>query len=1448
MEDRRWRIAKSVASAIFHLRSSILDSLSLSKRPTGCFTSAMTDSLELHPQLNLSPDDETALQEMLGYLNFSNGKPDPRFQANLNRICSLLKSDLPVPGLRALLGRKLETLRETSPAFKNCDQAAVVVTITLGTILPAYRQHHADLLFHLPEADFHQPFLLARMFEAVLAQGPPWDETERITNDVLHQLNDFLGHRPVAVLENGRQMEPYPHERFRPVPLFLRGAGVAIGRYHDLIAKSLEIFTTTPADVMRDAYFDPNQMEELALDVRAFDPNHPVYKRTNYTFGEWDPHCIDLKGRYRRFVVRQIILESLLSWMAQAKDVPPDEALYEAASVLCGTMLMASSVSGSGPDTHDSTVSLTNLLPKIARQRDEFYTRLLNSLSGSLAKRLKSESEAAQQPFGKIRQHLNLHLADHGCRQLQHGYLALLFARMGYPDASQQHASVIPSTAARFETEIQWRVSAAHIQLDQERIEDAAKFVPEIEDLLKRGIECGALVDPWNILGFQGQFPLFHTREDSIADTRIDRLLSLMEQTFGLSSRLLGEAAASGNRELDQKLSERFRALAEQWDHYATTTVSDLPTVSGMESFESARQVADALFEWSRAGEAAGDVAFWRQHVVNFQSTKAFAMVVEALLQKRDIVAAMSLLIHWLSQNEFVPLELGTHSFHSLSERWLNLALGIADRQRSAAARFGASGADPRSFVVTTEDSEPAEEESSPPAAPPTRSFNSDVWPMAKKFFDYIEVNASDFWHVPTLDDGLGSDAEPRDEGRHEPGAEKLSEPDDESSLGLTDSAEEDSGDLDDLGDDLYQAAYDNVTYRDSADDGQFGSIMDTGGPASDSDIDRVARRLDHRLRFLATLAQLWKTTAEVFVSRIAAPSPTIPLPRRGEGKTKPRGEPVASPEADAVLADQVDHFARWFHRLEALRRDLNRLITAVAAMEIPEPSGETDSLNDYDRQVYEKFSLLNQVLHTVCACQEASRSILCALPADAAKSQKLPAWEQAVSRLNRHILLADADVVRRDLPGILKELSKHPLLYTPLDKGGQPRDVLAVRNLHAVLRFLLTELPRLGLLRETWHVLRTAYIMERSSNPGSVAITEFDRLFQIALRNSIEVLVRSAGGWFGGKFPREQLIELVGNVTELYLKLWLKHSSTMRLTSVEALKDAEIWREVKQFIKTYGGDLLQAHLLNLGNLRAILHHGVPQYLNYLLENQDPVQSTKLLESLGQVIEMEDAAELLELIFRILVEKFDRFMEYNTTTTQSDYGEQLYILLDFLKLESSYERQAWNLSPLVIAHEVLAREGLPDAARLWQDVLQRKTHQLAEQHVHKLKRLEKVHGIRLPGITDRLNERFVKPLVLDRILAMIEPVMNASRAGRDASAFQSLRPEIEKYLETSSGAAFDVHPWLQALEEEVQRVEAAWKGRFDPDFSPSLRPFTPLDINSLRQQLGQWEKPLLPEE
>src|SRR5690606_24296273 len=115
--------------------------------------------------------------------------------------------------------------------------------------------------------------------------------------------------------ENGRLVEPYPHERFRPLPVYLQEVGAAAGPYHDLLQKTLEFLQQLPAEVITATHFHLQHLHELAVDIRSYDYNHPVYKRTNYLFGEWDPHQIGLDGFYHRFIVRQIILDALLNWI-----------------------------------------------------------------------------------------------------------------------------------------------------------------------------------------------------------------------------------------------------------------------------------------------------------------------------------------------------------------------------------------------------------------------------------------------------------------------------------------------------------------------------------------------------------------------------------------------------------------------------------------------------------------------------------------------------------------------------------------------------------------------------------------------------------------------------------------------------------------------------------------------------------------------------------------------------------------------------------------------------------------------------------------------------------------------------------------------------------------------------------------------------------------------------
>src|SRR5262249_20346615 len=155
-------------------------------------------------------------------------------------------------------------------------------------LLPAYRAFHRDLLWHQSDANLWRPLFIARAFEAILSQGGPWDETQRIVQHALDTLNDYIGYRPVAVFESDRHLEPYSHERVRPIPIYIKDVGVAPGAYHELIERSLKILDEIDPEIRRQAWFDPQLVQELALDPRAYDFDHPSSKRPNHHFGQWD--------------------------------------------------------------------------------------------------------------------------------------------------------------------------------------------------------------------------------------------------------------------------------------------------------------------------------------------------------------------------------------------------------------------------------------------------------------------------------------------------------------------------------------------------------------------------------------------------------------------------------------------------------------------------------------------------------------------------------------------------------------------------------------------------------------------------------------------------------------------------------------------------------------------------------------------------------------------------------------------------------------------------------------------------------------------------------------------------------------------------------------------------------------------------------------------------------
>jgi hypothetical protein len=1344
------------------------------------------------PQFDVSSIPKTLFQEILGYLNFSSGISDPRFLANLNQLFGRIEEAAPQAEswklAYELLTERLTELAQSSAAFQESDQARSVLQLAFQEVLPKYLEHHRDLLFHQSAAGLFRPFFVGRVIEVVLKEGGPWEETERIIRAADAALNDFIGHRPVAVLHNRRKVEPYAHERVRPVPLYISGARISVGAYAQLVQGALDVLRAADPGILRVAYFDPNLLDELAFDPRAYDFNHPVNKRPNYHFGQWDPHHIDNQGRFRRFVVQQTLLDALLERVDSASELPRDELLSEASVVLAGTILMASGTSGSGPETFDSSVTLSTLLPQIAQYRDEFYRQVLARMDGAHAQRLRDEAVSLRQPFAAARQHLNAQLARRRALQLQHVHLAIQFARLGYSDAAMRQANVVPTASARMLCKIHCLVTAAEHAMDRGKLSQALELLPQAESLLDSGIQCGAIVDPWNILGFGGQFSLFPSPENSVPDLRVDDLLELIEHIFNLYARLWHAAVVADDQVTHAKAAELLKARAEWWDRFATSSVSGVKRVAGRENYEAAAHVADALAAWHKAGAAAADTAFWRPHVEKFDSPHTYARVVEALLEKQRLAESQALLMHWLSQADNVALEEGSSSLYRLAAELLRQMI---DQAFSCAKPCGDSG---QATAARADQS----------AAQSSAALRRPI----ERFFDHLEANADTLWQVPELEtaSALLGDA----------------------AAGETaDEREED-------GDDIYQAAYEDVVYRDSTGDGIDADMLEAGGDITDYELEGESSRLATRLAFLATVARLWKSVAVMAADWQSRHDSTGDQATHGDN----RDNPLASSAS----------MRSWRQQAVANCERLSELMQTIERQPLVASSSSQEALVEYDRRRVIKETLLEKVIATSVAMREAQLlfdSLLQAGEAPKAPADLEEFWRQSTA-LWSALIHSDAQQIRNLWPAFLSQIRRLALLYVPLTKGGDTRKITAARSLQQNFRELLRRLPRLGLLRETCQLIQAARAMERDHPMGAGAVTEFDRLFEVGYKAIVESLVESSSSWpaanrEAGETADSRLIDALQQVTESLLSEWLTHSRTLRLSVLEKVAGEKDWEGLLKFVERYGRDLFTQRFFNLANLRAILHQGVDRWLDQLAADPEAGDELSLINDLDQSLPRADAKRHLGLVIEAVVENFAEYRDYNATTTQSDRGELVYMLLDFLRVKVAYERIHWNLRPVMMAHEVLVRHGRAGAAELWRQAMTERTADTAEQHLRRLTQLQKKYGMRLPTVADRLAERFVRPLTIDRVTALVRPAAERSRHGEPSAEFEQLEREAVALADEPTGAGLDLPDWLMSLEEEVDRACSPGVRVDLPAELIDRVPIVRLSWDEIQQQLANWE-------
>ncbi|MBY0588081.1 hypothetical protein K2X85_12945 [bacterium] len=1308
--------------------------------------------------------DRLSLAEaILGYLELSDGTPSLPFQRAVIDLFGILEQNSKEAGLSAWLGLRAELMSaaETTRRLGSLDRARQIIRLVHDGVLPSYRRHHEDLLAHLTEADLFTPFFLIRAYEESLKLGFELGQPiDQLSQRVVHALNDFIGHRPVAVLENRQAAQPYSHERVCPIPIYRRGVGVDGGAYASLLQKTLAILQSAPVSILESASMDLDVLDELALDPRAYDHGHPVNQRPGYQFGEWDPDTIDNRGRYRRFVLRRMILQALVDWIARF-DEPRADAEHEAAAALAGTMLLASGISGDGPNTFSSEVSLATLVPKVAAYRDEFYRHLLDHEKGPRGQRLREEALRLRQPFGGVRSSLNQFVSRQRAEQLQRDRLSLLFARMGYTEASRAQAARIDVTSTRMRAQIECLIeSSRHFALSGDVVAATDRMI-EAELLLYRAIECGAMVDPWNILGFQGNFHRFASVEDSVVDSRVDILLATVQSIFDGYALAQREAAVIGHEATLIRLDERWEPLVQWWDRFATVEVSGVRRVSGAESRSAARFVAQALAEWRLGGTRTGDVAFWRERASSFTSTQSFGLVVRALMEKEDALSSMALLMQWLSVVDQAPLDHAGHSFHDLSLRWMARVVGYAASKEPMPSRSGGVPLNPAD--------------------------------LATKFLDYIEANAEELWNVPHLPEGGRSLAEGSDSQE------------------------------------LFSAAYEGMTYRDQTDDGVEGSLAGQESPASSESISE-AEQLMRRLRFIGTVARLWYLASQKVVF---------------EGK------------------DRVAKLASWIERATRNKADLRLLLIRLEKRVITLPSGTRDSLIEFERQSSIRETLVAKTIYITMETSHALRAMT-ALHAALGGKEDFAAlahpWEPTMARFESQARFGDQTIARQMLPDFMEAVSQAPLMYVSADKGGRPSEIGPARYAREAIRMLVGLFPLIGEFRGTRDLLDAILLAEQqqSFRGTQVQVSEFDTVFRDVFEKVMIRLARLLADWEQTRENDLLAMSVVNRVVEHFSVIWTRHTSLVRISEVETLRTKRSWQEFRSFVKKYGRDWFTQAFLSEANLGGVLRQGPSEYLQQQIDDADGPEI-----SIGRAIRsgkmtMESAAHHLGLIARVILENYDEYRDYNTTTPQSDYGDNLHLLVDLIAHKIEFERHRWGQEPSYIAHSVLLKEGRFGLAAMVREDFDRRTTLASRSLLTQLEATEEKCGFRLQSIRGRLAEGFVGPLRLDEVLALAEKSLpprgvERPRAADEKQAFASLVEALDEWTSQQHGAGIEVPEWLRRLEACVDNSLDAREDRVldYEDLIPAVNEPAPVSyeefmgpLDGLGDDVGPADEPL----
>jgi hypothetical protein len=300
-----------------------------------------------------------------------------------------------------------------------------------------------------------------------------------------------------------------------------------------------------------------------------------------------------------------------------------------------------------------------------------------------------------------------------------------------------------------------------------------------------------------------------------------------------------------------------------------------------------------------------------------------------------------------------------------------------------------------------------------------------------------------------------------------------------------------------------------------------------------------------------------------------------------------------------------------------------------------------------------------------------------------------------------------------------------------------------------------------------------------------------------------------------------QRILDGLSMLVPRLLDTWTAHARQLRLSVLERVRDDESFAAIREFVERYGAGLFTQQLLSPPSLRGILRGGVRNFLEHLVDRAagepDDIElsdspapqrrPTRLLEDLASgALPIKQAASRLRLVLESVAENHSEYRDWNSTTTQSDRGECLHVLLDFLRIKAEHERIAWTLRPVNMAHRVLARRAAVEAAEAWRGRMRDETGTTAESLVERLARLETHWGVRLASVSDRVRRPFTMPLEQDELEALVDPAVQELFTGSPAGAGGRLEACAEKFLGVAGGSGVEVPAWLDQLTSAVDRA------------------------------------------